>query len=255
VLHTETAAIRGAAARRAQGERAARRGDERKVARDPRPSGEEAARRSERYQEQGADKPFLDVWFADASNGYVVGAYNLIFRTATAARRGRVVRSHRQPQILQPVRDSPRRGDLYIAGESGSCMKLDAAGATFTALRCHTRQLLRRRRRKQSVLAFGCAATSSQRRRRRRLGKVDAVSRPVVAAARPHDATLARRRGRPRRRQRGRRANVHEVRLKQPCAHGPGAKRRGRLASSARAASRSPTRRRNAATRAQQDHP
>jgi photosystem II stability/assembly factor-like uncharacterized protein len=41
-----------------------------------------------RYKEQGADKPFLDVWFADAMNGYVVGAYSFIFRTPTAARRG-----------------------------------------------------------------------------------------------------------------------------------------------------------------------
>ena len=36
---------------------------------------------AQRYQEQGADKPFLDVWFADARQGYAVGAYNLIFRT------------------------------------------------------------------------------------------------------------------------------------------------------------------------------
>jgi photosystem II stability/assembly factor-like uncharacterized protein len=36
---------------------------------------------AKRYKEQGADKPFLDVWFADENNGYVVGAYNLIFHT------------------------------------------------------------------------------------------------------------------------------------------------------------------------------
>ena len=48
------------------------------------PASEEAKKllaEAERYKEQGPDKPFLDVWFADAQNGYVVGAYNLIFRT------------------------------------------------------------------------------------------------------------------------------------------------------------------------------
>jgi hypothetical protein len=28
---------------------------------------------AKRYKEQGADKPFLDVWFADESTGFVVG--------------------------------------------------------------------------------------------------------------------------------------------------------------------------------------
>ena len=41
---------------------------------------------AKRYKEQGADKPFLDVWFQDDKNGYVVGAYNLIFRTADGGR-------------------------------------------------------------------------------------------------------------------------------------------------------------------------
>ena len=62
---------------------------ERKAAAEP--TSEDAKNllaEARRYKEQGADKPFLDVWFADAQNGYVVGAYNLIFRTATAARRG-----------------------------------------------------------------------------------------------------------------------------------------------------------------------
>src|SRR5436305_4565837 len=37
---------------------------------------------AKRYKEQGADKPFLDVWFSDEDNGFAVGAYNLIFRTS-----------------------------------------------------------------------------------------------------------------------------------------------------------------------------
>ena len=48
------------------------------------PSSEEAKAllaEAQRYKDQGADKPFLDVWFSDEKNGYAVGAYNLIVHT------------------------------------------------------------------------------------------------------------------------------------------------------------------------------
>jgi photosystem II stability/assembly factor-like uncharacterized protein len=39
-----------------------------------------------RMIDEGADKPFLDVWFADEQVGYIVGAFNLIFRTEDGGR-------------------------------------------------------------------------------------------------------------------------------------------------------------------------
>src|SRR6266545_207960 len=63
---------------------------------------------AKRSKEQGADKPFLDVWFADENTGYVVGAYNLIFHTAADG--------------------------LYIAGEGGLVLKQDRDTQRFRAL-------------------------------------------------------------------------------------------------------------------------
>ena len=39
------------------------------------------AMEGQRLAEQGADKPLLDVWFANDKTGYVVGVFNLILRT------------------------------------------------------------------------------------------------------------------------------------------------------------------------------
>lgn len=90
---------------------------------------------AKRFKEQGADKPFLDVWFADDNNGYVVGAYNLIFRTTDG---GKVWqpwfdRTDNPKQFnLYAIR--PAAGGLFIAGEGGLVLKLDAEAQRFRAL-------------------------------------------------------------------------------------------------------------------------
>jgi photosystem II stability/assembly factor-like uncharacterized protein len=43
---------------------------------------------AQRFAAQGAENPFLDVWFDDDKSGFVVGAFGLVLRTATAARAG-----------------------------------------------------------------------------------------------------------------------------------------------------------------------
>ena len=88
-----------------------------------------------RYKEQGADKPFLDVWFSDAMNGYVVGAYNLIFRTGDGGKTwepwfDRVD----NPKFFNLYAIRPVGDDIYIAGESGLVLKLDTAAQRFKAL-------------------------------------------------------------------------------------------------------------------------
>lgn len=84
---------------------------------------------------QGADNPFLDVWFADDNTGFVVGAFNLIFRTADGGKTW-------EPWSYRT--DNPNRlhlysiriigADLYVTGEQGLVMKLDAAAGRFRAL-------------------------------------------------------------------------------------------------------------------------
>jgi photosystem II stability/assembly factor-like uncharacterized protein len=109
---------------------------EHKVAAEPASEGAKALlAETKRYKEQGADKPFLDVWFADAKTGYVVGAYNLIFRTVDGGRTwepwfGRT----ENPKFFNLYSIRPVGKDLYIAGEGGLVLKLDAAAQRFNAL-------------------------------------------------------------------------------------------------------------------------
>ncbi|MFQ2101478.1 WD40/YVTN/BNR-like repeat-containing protein [Aeromonas sanarellii] len=88
-----------------------------------------------RLIEEGADKPLLDVWFADDRVGYVVGVFNLILRTEDGGQ-------HWTP--MQDSTDNPdglhlnaiaRAGEsLYLAGEQGLLRKWDEAAQRFVAL-------------------------------------------------------------------------------------------------------------------------
>jgi len=109
---------------------------ERKVAAEP--ASDEAKKllgEAQRYKEQGADKPFLDVWFADAMNGYAVGAYNLIFRTADGGKTWEPWFDRTEnPKFFNLYSIRPAAGALYVSGEGGLVMKLDAAGQRFKAV-------------------------------------------------------------------------------------------------------------------------
>ena len=90
---------------------------------------------AKRNKEQGADKPFLDVWFADASTGFVVGAYNLIFRTTDGGRNWEPWFAQTDnPKLLNLYAIAPAGDDLYVVGESGLVLKLDAQAQRFRAL-------------------------------------------------------------------------------------------------------------------------
>lgn len=109
---------------------------ERRAAEDP---ASEPVRKlleeAHRFQEQGADKPFLDVWFADARNGYVVGAYNLVFRTRDGGDTWESWFDRTDnPRLFNLYAIRPAAGDLYIAGEGGLVLKLDAAAQRFRAV-------------------------------------------------------------------------------------------------------------------------
>jgi photosystem II stability/assembly factor-like uncharacterized protein len=109
---------------------------ERRVAAQP--ASEDAKKllaEAQRYKEQGPDKPFLDVWFADAQNGYVVGAYNLIFRTADGGKTWESWFDRTDnPKFFNLYAIRPAAGGLFIAGEGGLVLKLDSAAQRFRAL-------------------------------------------------------------------------------------------------------------------------
>lgn len=90
---------------------------------------------AQRFKRQGADKPFLDVWFVNAGSGYVVGAYNLIFHTADGGKTWQPWFDRTDnPKLFNLYAMRAVCGELYIAGEGGLIMKLDDAAQRFKAL-------------------------------------------------------------------------------------------------------------------------
>ncbi len=86
--------------------------------------------------ESGAAKPLLDVWFANASEGYVVGAYGMVFRTIDGGDTW---------QYWSPRLDNPDRfhlnaisrvegAGLFIVGEAGQVFRSRDGGLTWTTL-------------------------------------------------------------------------------------------------------------------------
>jgi photosystem II stability/assembly factor-like uncharacterized protein len=101
-------------------------------------SAEEAARlldEAKRFAAQGAENPFLDVWFADENTGFVVGAFNLIFRTCDGGKTWEPW-FHRtdNPSSLHLYAIRGVGPDVYLVGEQGLVLKLDAASGRFAAL-------------------------------------------------------------------------------------------------------------------------
>ncbi len=88
---------------------------------------------AERFAEQGPDKPLLDVWFKDAQNGFVVGAYNLLFATRDGGKTWESWFDRADnPKLLNLYAIRPAAGNLYIAGEGGLVLRLD--GEHFRAV-------------------------------------------------------------------------------------------------------------------------
>ncbi|WP_211368004.1 WD40/YVTN/BNR-like repeat-containing protein [Pseudoxanthomonas sangjuensis] len=106
-----------------------------RVAADPSDANQALLDEAKRNAGLGPDKPFLDVWFDSPDEGFVVGAYNLIFHTADGGRSW-------QPWFDRT--DNPRLFNLYairpvgetlvIAGEGGLLLRLSAEQQRFVAL-------------------------------------------------------------------------------------------------------------------------
>jgi len=90
---------------------------------------------AKRIAGQGAENPFLDVWFADENNGFIVGAFNLIFRTTDGGKSWEPW-FHRtaNPSRLHLYAIRPVGDEIYVTGEQGLVMKLDRQKGIFSAL-------------------------------------------------------------------------------------------------------------------------
>jgi photosystem II stability/assembly factor-like uncharacterized protein len=90
---------------------------------------------AKRFAAQGAENPFLDVWFDDAKNGIVVGAFGLALRTGDGgATWTPLMHAMDNPKALHLYAVRRLGGELYIAGEQGLLLKLDRDGGRFAAL-------------------------------------------------------------------------------------------------------------------------
>lgn len=101
-------------------------------------TGDDAAKwvaEAERFAAQGAENPFLDVWFADAQTGFVVGAFNLILRTTDGGKSWEPWLDRTDnPQALHLYALRPAGGDVYVTGEQGLVLRLDAGAGRLRAL-------------------------------------------------------------------------------------------------------------------------
>lgn len=85
--------------------------------------------------EDGPDKPFLDVYFENARTGYVVGAYNLVFRTEDGGRSWQSWMGHlSNPKGLHLYAIRKVGSALYLAGEQGLLLRSSDGGQSFTPL-------------------------------------------------------------------------------------------------------------------------
>jgi photosystem II stability/assembly factor-like uncharacterized protein len=90
---------------------------------------------AKRIAAQGAENPLLSVWFDDAQNGYVVGAFGLVLRTADGGKTWEpLLHATDNPKALHLYAVRRVGADLYIAGEQGLLLKLDRSSGRFVAM-------------------------------------------------------------------------------------------------------------------------
>jgi len=90
---------------------------------------------AERFAAQGAENPFLDIGFENASTGYLVGAFGLIFRTTDGGASWQpLLHATDNPKALHLYAVRQVGGEVYIAGEQGLLLRLDRSSGQFRAI-------------------------------------------------------------------------------------------------------------------------
>ena len=96
---------------------------------------DEQMAQAQQLVDDGPDKPFLDVLFLDARNGWVVGAYGLAFVTHDGGLSWQSIRSRLDnPNGLHLYSIERMGADLFVAGEQGTLLRSSDEGQTFEAL-------------------------------------------------------------------------------------------------------------------------
>ena len=99
------------------------------------PNALAAIAEAQRLVKQGPDKPFFDSYFSDAQDGFVVGAYNLIYRTTDGGNSWTAWMDHTDNgKRLHLYAISANGSDIYIAGEQGLVLHSLNGGQSFQQL-------------------------------------------------------------------------------------------------------------------------
>jgi photosystem II stability/assembly factor-like uncharacterized protein len=116
------------------------RGVDKTLTSDPK-RAEFAAEEAKRFAAQGAENPFLDVWFADDKTGFAVGAFGLILRTTDGGATWQPwLHAIDNPKSLHLYAVRAVGADVFIAGEQGLLLKLDRATDRFRTVETPTRE-------------------------------------------------------------------------------------------------------------------
>lgn len=93
------------------------------------------SRRVARLVEDGPDKPFLDLFFPSSREGFVIGAYGLMFHTIDGGKNWRsLTLDLPNPEGLHLYVVRAGGNALYVAGEQGFAMRSDDGGKNFRRL-------------------------------------------------------------------------------------------------------------------------
>lgn len=94
-----------------------------------------AAEDAESFVIEGASRPFLDVWFRNDREGFIVGAYGLFLHTTNAGDSWQPWVEHiDNPDILHLNAIRPVGESLYIAAEAGYLYRSDDNGESWISL-------------------------------------------------------------------------------------------------------------------------
>lgn len=99
------------------------------------PDGEKALREAKYLVAEGPDKPFLDLYFLNENTGFVIGAYNLIFRTDDGGKTWVSWQQYVDNPTGMHLYGIRGVGDaIYIAGEQGLLLKANENGDHFQTI-------------------------------------------------------------------------------------------------------------------------
>ncbi|HEX5393038.1 MAG TPA: YCF48-related protein, partial [Rhodocyclaceae bacterium] len=92
-------------------------------------------RNAEQLMTDGADKPFLSVYFSDVNRGWIVGAYGLAFATEDGGKHWQSIISQvENPKLRHLYGIQAVNGKIYFTGEQGTLLS-SSDGHKFSAVK------------------------------------------------------------------------------------------------------------------------